>query len=285
MALFGTIEMGGTKTDVSVGLTPEDLADPVRLPTTSPQETLGAVVDVLSEYQLDALGVAAFGPIDLDPRSRRHGRLLATPKSGWSGADILGPLSSALGVPIEIDTDVNGAALGEGRWGAARGMDRFAYMTVGTGVGVGVVVNGKTIRGATHPEAGHVSVERMDGDDHFGSCPYHGACLEGMAAGPSLEARFGDGDWRGDENVLRVAAHYVAQGVVDLIYTIAPDRVIVGGGVASLPYFHDRLRTAVRERLAGYPVEADLDLLVSQPGLGKLSGLAGGLVLAEAVTG
>lgn len=285
MTLYGTVELGGTKTDVTVGTHPDDLAEPTRFPTTTPDETLDLVTDHLADHAIDALGVSAFGPIDLDSRSRRFGRLLATPKPDWSGADILGPLAARSGVPVGIDTDVNGAALGEGRWGATQGMQRFAYMTVGTGVGVGVVIDGKTIRGSTHPEAGHISVRRMDGDSHPGSCPYHGDCLEGMAAGPALESRFGDGDWRGDEEVLALAAHYVAQGIVNLVYTIAPERVVVGGGVSSLPRFHDRLRHEVGEHLAGYPTERDLELLVSRPGLGSLSGLAGGLILAEQTLG
>lgn len=282
MTLFGTVELGGTKTDVAVGTSFGDLSEPHRIPTTGPEETLGEVIEYLSSRQVAAVGVCSFGPLDLDRNGRRFGTMLSTPKPGWSGHPVLAALSAGLEVPIKIDTDVNGAALGEGRWGAARGMDNHAYVTVGTGIGAGVVVNGGTVTGPHHPETGHIAVRRREGDRHPGSCPYHGDCLEGMAAGPSLEARFGNPDtWAGSDAVLDTVTHYVAQGMVALLYVACPERIVVGGGVSGLPGFHNRLRTRVVSLVADYPEPIDPDLLISPPGLGRLSGLAGGLILAE----
>jgi fructokinase len=217
----------------------------------------------------------------LDRRHREFGTMLFTPKEHWSGFAVYETLTAGLDVPVSIDTDVNGAALGEGRWGSARGMTHYAYVTVGTGIGAGLVVAGELIHGERHPEMGHIPVRRMEGDSHPGSCPFHGDCLEGMAAGPALEARFGrPTTWAGNEVVLDVTSFYVAQGIVDLVYTVAPERVVVGGGVSALPGFHERVRTRVAERIAGYPAEQDLDLLVAKPGLGSRSGLAGALLMA-----
>lgn len=282
MSVYGAVEIGGTKTDVAVGTTPDDLSDRTRFPTSTPEETLGFVTRFLSDRSVSAIGVAAFGPLQLDPNQPGFGSVMTTPKPGWSGSDVLGSIASATGLPVGIDTDVNGAARGEGRWGAARGISNHAYVTVGTGIGVGVVVDGRVLRGERHPEAGHIVVSRMDGDRYAGGCPYHGDCLEGMAAGPALEARFGRPEtWAGNDSVVDLATHYVSQGLRTLVYTVAPERIVIGGGVSSLPGFHERLRASLAANLAGYPVEEDFDLLVSRPGLGDRSGLTGGLILAE----
>lgn len=281
---FATVEIGGTKTDVAIGTSIEDISSPHRITTTTPEETIDEITDYLSQQELSAVGVASFGPLDLNPASASFGSMLATPKPNWSGTRLYDLIQSAIGVPIHLDTDVNGAALGEGTWGAARGMANYAYVTVGTGVGVGVITQGEPIRGERHPEGGHVMVARIEDDRFEGTCPYHGDCLEGMASGPALEARFGAPEtWRGNDTVLRYGAGYVAQGLLNITYTLAPERIIVGGGVSALPGFHARLRDQLQELLSGYPAEFDLDLLVSKPGLGSLSGLAGGLVLAKSV--
>jgi fructokinase len=244
------------------------------------------VIGYFADVELAAVGVASFGPLDLDPASPHYGTMTTTPKVGWSGTPILPTLATAIHAPIGLDTDVNGAALGEGRWGAAQGMSRFAYMTVGTGIGVGVVVDETLLTGNTHPEAGHMIVGRLDGDPYPGNCPFHGDCLEGLASGPALEARFGESaTWAGDDRVLGLAADYVARGLRNLLYAAAPERIVVGGGVSKLPGFHERVRYTLGELLAGYPGEPDLELLVSRPGLGDLSGLAGALVLAERALG
>ena len=282
MTLYGAIEMGGTKTDVTVGTSLEDMAEPTRIPTTDPDGTLERVCSYFDDHAVAAVGVASFGPLELDRSSRRYGMMLTTPKPGWTGTRLHRRLVDAIGAPVALDTDVNGSALGEGRWGAAQGMSDYVYVTVGTGVGAGVVVAGETISGGTgHPEVGHIVVSLHPDDTHRGSCPYHGVCLEGMASGPSLEARFGRPEtWAGDEKVLEFAIYYLAQGMVDLYYTVAPERIVVGGGVSKLPGFHDQLRTRIGTLIAGYPKTPDMDLLISPPGLGDRSGLAGALILA-----
>ena len=282
MTSFGTIEIGGTKTDMSVGTTVEDLSDPVRIKTTDPDTTLGQVGDFFSDRDVAAVGVATFGPIDLSPGSRRFGTMLFTPKPGWSGIPLYERLRESIGVPIVVTTDANGAALGEGRWGAAQGLTDYAYVTVGTGIGAGVVVGGETLGAQHHPEMGHISVSRHLDDRHEGSCPYHGGCLEGMASGPALESRFGRPEtWAGNDRVVDLATHYLAQGMLALFYVVVPERIIVGGGVSKVPGFHERLRDRLGALIAGYPSVPDLEFLISPPGLGDLSGLAGGLVLAS----
>lgn len=282
MTLFGTVELGGTKTDVAVGTSFDDLSDAYRLNTTSPEETLTGVVDYLKSMDLDAIGVASFGPLNLDHRSDDFGSMLTTPKPGWADFPVYSYITSAIDVPVSIDTDVNGAARGEGRWGAAQGMSHFAYVTVGTGIGAGIVVDGEPIAHESHPEAGHVIVKHVEGDAFGGNCPAHGDCLEGMAAGPALEARFGDHrTWAGNDLILDLATDYVAQGMRSIVYTAACQRIIIGGGVSQLPGFHERIRFHMARLLGDYPGPPDLETLISKPGLGALSGLAGGLVLAE----
>ncbi len=281
MVLYGAVEMGGTKTDVTVGTSYADMSEPTRIATTDPDATLSAIAEFINGHQVDAVGVASFGPLQLAKDSPHFGTMLFTPKPGWAGTPVFERLRDALGVPVALDTDVNGAARGEGRWGAASGMSDFVYVTVGTGIGAGLVSAGHTVHGTGHPEMGHVTVSRRPGDVHPGSCPYHGDCLEGMAAGPALEARFGRPEtWPGNDAVLDLEIHYLAQGMVDLVYTVSPERIIVGGGVSRLPGLHDRLRTRVETLLGGYPRPQDMDLLISQPGLGERSGLAGAFLLA-----
>lgn len=286
MTLYGAVEIGGTKTDMAVGTDPADLSTPRRITTTDPAETLGAVARFFASHQVDAVGVACFGPLDLDRSARSFGTMLATPKPGWSGASVYGELTRHLDVPVGLDTDVNGAVIGEGRWGATQGMSEFAYVTVGTGVGAGIVVAGEVIRGKRHPEMGHIAVRRLQGDPYPGGCPYHGDCLEGMASGPALEARFGRPEtWAGNDAVVDLAAHYIAEGMLNLVYTTGPERIVVGGGVSAVPWVHDRIRMELGALMSGYPTEPDLDLLISRPGLGELSGLAGALVLAQRAIG
>lgn len=281
MAVYGAVEMGGTKCLVAFGSSGRELTEPVRIETTTPQTTLSAVKEVLKAQDAAAVGVSCFGPLELDRSSRRFGEILTTPKRGWSGTNVYQTLANGLDMPIVLTTDVNGAALGEGRWGATQRMSSHAYVTVGTGIGAGIVIGGSLLAGERHPEVGHIAVSRLDQDRHPGQCPHHGDCLEGMASGPALEARFGSpANWACNETVLQVVGHYLAQLMVALVYTVAPERIVVGGGVSKLPGFHDHLRRRTGEQLADYPETPDLDLLISSPGLGENSGLAGALVLA-----
>lgn len=278
MVRYAGVEIGGTKTDVVFGTSMRDMSTPVRIPTSSPDRTLAEIAGVIGSQDVTAVGIACFGPLD-----RELGAIGDTPKPGWSGAAVRATIERECSIPVTIDLDVNGSAMGEGRWGAAVGLDDYVYVTVGTGIGAGVIVGGEPIgRSARHPEAGHIVVERHPEDTYEGHCPFHADCLEGMASGPALEDRFGPpSSWTSREDqIVAVAVHYLAQGMRDLIYTVAPEMIVVGGGVSRLPAFHDRLKRRTVEAIGGYPKGADPEWIIVPPGLGDLSGLAGALVLA-----
>ena len=291
--MLGGIEAGGTKFVCVIGPSPDRIVRETRFATRDPAATIADAVAFFREaardgHAIDALGVASFGPVELRPGHPRYGFVTTTPKPGWSGADLVGPLRDALGVPVGFDTDVNGAALGEGRWGAARGLRSFVYVTVGTGIGGGAVVGGAPVHGLPHPEMGHVSVARLPGDDFPGICPFHGDCLEGMACGPAMSARWGRPaeDLRGDDlrRAVDIEAHYLAAGLRNVVYALAPERIVLGGGVTGLPGLLPALRDRLAGALAGYPglPEHGADGFVVPPGLGGGAGAAGALVLAEA---
>lgn len=286
VAIYGTVEMGGTKTSCAFGASPDDLTGEMTIPTSDPAETLGLVIERLAEASPDAVGIASFGPLELRPGHPDHGRMRVTPKTGWTGVDVAGPFRDGLGVPIGLDTDVNGAALGEWKWGAGLTLSSIVYVTVGTGVGGGALIGGSPLHGMGHPEMGHISVRRHPEDPYPGSCRLHGDCLEGLASGPAIEGRFGTRAelLAGDElsAALQFEAFYLTQLVRDMVYVLAPERIILGGGVSQLPGLVERVGELVPIELAGYPGLAEHESgFVVRPGLGRLSGLAGGLVLAE----
>lgn len=284
---FGAIEAGGTKFVCAVGSGPQDITERLRVDTTSPEETLGAVLEFFSTHRPAAMGVASFGPLELRRSHPHYGFITTTPKLEWSNTDLAGPLRTTLGVPIGFDTDVNGAALGEGRWGAAQGLSTHVYVTVGTGIGGGAVVNGRIAHGLVHAEMGHLSVRRMPGDDFAGTCPFHGDCFEGMASGPSMAARWGTPAETLSGNDLSTAinieAHYIAEGLRNIVYAIAPERIIVGGGVSAISGLIAAVRGKLASSLAGYPglPEHLEDEFVTRPGLGDKSGISGAFALAE----
>lgn len=290
--MLGGIEAGGTTFVCVVGPSPDRIAREARFPTRDPAATIADAVAFFRGaaargHVVDALGVASFGPLELRRDNPRYGSITTTPKPGWSGTDLAGPLREALGVPVGIDTDVTGAALGEGRLGAARGLRNFVYVTVGTGIGGGAVVGGAPVHGLPHPEMGHVSVTRLAGDDFPGVCPFHGDCLEGMASGPAMTARWGrpaqELAGAGLERAVAVEAHYLAAGLRNVVYALAPERIVLGGGVAGLPGLLPALRARLADALAGYPglPEQAADDFVLPPGLGAAAGATGALVLAE----
>jgi len=282
-SLLGAIELGGTKTVCGVGTNPDDLVQH-RLETADPSTTLTAAVGFLTEFpDIVAVGIASFGPVELRRAHAEYGLITTTPKKGWSRTDVVGPVFSALGVPVGFDTDVNAAALGEGRWGAARDLANYVYMTVGTGIGGGAVVNGQVTHGLVHPEMGHLSVIRREDDSFEGICPFHGDCLEGMASGPAVASRWGVRPESVGVDAMELEAYYLAQGLRNIIYTLAPERIVVGGGLVALAGLLPSLRIELQKTLGGYPAldELKADEFVSGVGLGDDSGIVGGLILAE----
>lgn len=286
--VFGSIEAGGTKWLCAVGTGPDEIRDEARINTSTPGETLDAVVKFFSPHrEMAAIGVASFGPVELRRQHYEYGHITATPKPHWSGTDVVGTLERAFHVPIGFDTDVNGAALGEGRWGAAVGLDDFVYLTIGTGIGGGAVVGRELAHGLVHPEMGHVSVRRHPNDEFVGRCPFHGDCFEGMASGPAIEERWGaPASQLTDEArsaAIEMEAHYVAEGLRNIVYLLAPQRIIIGGGISKMDGLFPAIRSALVATLAGYPGirEHAADDFVVAPGLGDRSGIAGGFALAE----
>ena len=292
MPLWGGIEAGGTKFVCAVGTGPEDLRAEASFPTTSPAETIRNAIHFFQEQRLgepiEAIGIASFGPVDPNPASPTFGYITTTPKPGWANTDFAGAAQRALGVPVGFDTDVNGAALGEFRWGAAQGLDTFVYLTVGTGIGGGGMVNGKLIHGLMHPEMGHIRIPHdRDLDPYTGSCPYHGDCLEGLADGPALQERWGR---RGetlprDHPAWPLEAHYLALGLVDFICTLAPQRIILGGGIMQQTQLFPLVRREVPALLNGYlqapAVLERIDDYIVPPKLGQRAGVLGAIALAQ----
>lgn len=283
------IELGGTRASVTVGEGPERCAEPILLPTTTPDETLERLGDALETlrrdgWAFDRIGVASFGPVGVDPGGAAWGRIGPTPKPGWSGADIAGALQSRLGAPVVIDTDVNGAAMGEGRWGAARGCGAHAYVTVGTGVGVGVVVDGRPVHGLAHPEAGHLRPRKQTGDAFSGSCRWHGDCLEGLISGPALEARLGGpaDSLPDDAAVFELVGAYLGESLATVALVVSPERIVIGGGVGRRPAVLAAARRSLAASLNGYLAQvAEMgDEFLCPPMLGAHSGLFGAMALA-----
>jgi fructokinase len=284
--LIAGLEMGGTKCVLTLAGGP-DIRAQRRIATTDPQATLGAIEDVLAEWrgQFAAIGIAAFGPLELNRAHPNYGSLTATTKQGWTGTDLLRRIERASGVPVAIQTDVNGAALAEGRWGAAQGMRDHAYVTVGTGVGVGVLVGGAPVQGVAHGEAGHMRVPRAPGDISEGICVFHGDCVEGLVSGPALAARFGrDGAAIPDDDpAWDIVLHDLGGLLHNLVVTFAPERIALGGGVFEKRDLFPRLRTKLAASLGGYGAldayARELDLRLGAPGLGAMAGPLGAVAV------
>ena len=293
MRILGGIEAGGTKFVCAVGTGPDDIRSEIRFPTTTPEETIGRAIaffeDQAKQVELAAIGIASFGPVDPNPASPTFGYITTTPKPGWANADLAGAIGRALGLPVGFDTDVNGAALGEYRWGAAQGLDTFLYFTIGTGIGGGGMVGGKLMHGLLHPEMGHMRLPHdWQADPFKGACPFHGDCFEGLAAGPAMNARWGQPaeTLPADHPAWKLEAHYIALAMANFIVTISPQRIILGGGVMSGPHMFPALRTEVLELLNGYvqspAILQHIDEYIVPPGLGNRSGVLGAFALAEA---
>ena len=283
--LIAGIELGGTKCNCILATGPDDIRDEVRIPTTTPDATLGAIEAVLARWSgYQALGIASFGPVSIDRDAPDYGFITATTKQGWTNVDVRGRLARSAGVPTGFNSDVAGAALGEGRWGAAQEIADHAYITVGTGIGVGLVLGGEPTGGLTHPELGHIRPARLAGDDWPGNCSFHGDCAEGLASGPAIAARTGRPaqDLAADDPAWDGVAHTLAQLIHTLVLTGIPRRVVMGGGVMTgTPHLLPRIRAKLLKSLGGYVSAPGLDPIEAYVVPAALGGKAGPLGAIE----
>ena len=289
---FGGIEAGGTKFVCAVGTGPDDIRAEIRLPTESPDVTMGRVIDFFraqqEQHNIAAIGVASFGPVDPDPDSQTFGHITNTPKPGWANTPVAPILGDEFDVPIGFDTDVNVAALGEHSWGAAIGLDTFVYLTIGTGIGGGAMVDGNLLHGLIHPEMGHIALpHNWEKDPFAGTCPFHGDCWEGLANGPALEERWGQPgeSLPPGHEAWSLEAHYLALGVTSIMMILSPQMVVMGGGVMEQEHLFPLLHREVKSLLNGYiqsPTVSDgLDRYIVPAALGGRSGVLGAIALAQ----
>lgn len=285
--LIGGIEAGGTKFVLAIGDEQGEIIEKLTIPTEHPKSTLPKVIDFFKDKGIERLGVGAFGPIDINPKSTSYGKLQETPKTDWIGFPFGQVLKDSLGVPVNIDTDVNVAAMSEAKWGNATDVDTCLYITVGTGIGGGAYLNGTTLKGLSHSEMGHIKVRRHPEDTYEGNCPYHEDCLEGLAAGPAIEKRWGKKGHEliDNDKVWEIEAFYLAQAITNYIYILSPERIILGGGVMKQQQLFPLIRKNVINMLNGYVsspylTEEEIDQYIVSPGLTDEAGVKGALYLA-----
>lgn len=294
--LYGGIEAGGTKFVCMVASGPGDIRAELRFPTTTPAETLSRCVSFFKQQEIDlgqsiqAIGIACFGPIDLQLASPTYGFITTTPKPGWAHTDVAGPIQKELGIPVAFDHDVVVAGIGEGKWGAAQGLDNFIYLTIGTGIGGGVIAGGKPVHGLVHPEIGHMIMRRDPLVDPFtGCCPYHGDCLEGLACGPAMEKRWNAPafDLPADHPAWELEATYIADALHNLVCTTSPQMLILGGGVMQQAHLFPLIRAKVVQSLNGYiqspSILSNIDQYIVPPALGNESGALGCIAMAQRI--
>lgn len=263
-----------------------NLVDRVSIPTETPEITIPKLVAYFKQYDIQAIGIGCFGPVDLNKNSETYGYITKTPKLAWENFDMVGTFTKELNVPVGFDTDVNGAILGEVTWGAAQGLSNAIYITIGTGVGVGVYINGGLVHGLVHPEGGHILLAKHEKDTYGGKCPFHKNCFEGLAAGPAIEGRYGKKGFElaHDEAVWEMEAYYIAQALVNYILAYSPEKIILWGGVMHQEQLFDLVRSETVKLLNGY-VQSDLllnhtDEYIVAPGLGDDPGIKGAIKLA-----
>ncbi len=283
---IGGIEAGGTKVNCAIGTMDGKIIDQTQFPTTTPEETVAQMLAYFRNKEIQALGVASFGPIDINPASPTYGSILDTPKPHWSNYNLLADLKQELPVPIFFDTDVNGAALAEHYWGAAKGLSSCIYLTIGTGIGGGAYLDGKLVHGLLHPEMGHIYVRRHQNDDYAGTCPFHSDCLEGLAAGPSIYGRLGIAgkDIPATHEVWDFISYYLAQALINYTMILSPEIILLGGGVMKQQQLFPKIREHFAKLLGGYikrsPLPDRLENYIRFPALGDFAGLYGALALA-----
>ena len=289
-ALYAALEAGGTKFLCAIGSGPGDFRAQTRFPTGDPETTIAQAIAFFQPHLSDlrALGIASFGPLDLDPASPSYGHITNSTKPGWRDVDMLGALKAPLGIPIAIDTDVNGALFGEAQWGAARGLNNAIYVTVGTGVGGGALVNGALVHGLVHPEMGHMRLPHDWAADPFpGVCPFHGDCLEGLASGPAIQSRWGQPaeELPPEHPAWPLEARYLGLACSNLAVLYSPQRIMLGGGVMAQPGLIEMVRAefaaSINDYIQSPAVRDHLDDYIVLPGLGGRAGLLGALALAR----
>lgn len=262
---LGALEAGGTKMVCAIGDETGKIFEQISIPTKTPEDTVPEMINYFRNAQVEALGIGCFGPIDPDKRSKTYGYITSTPKLAWADYNIVGAFEKELNCPVGFDTDVNGSVLGEVTFGQAKGKSCVVYVTIGTGVGAGIYIEGKLLHGMLHPEAGHVMIQRREGDDYQGKCPYHKTCLEGLAAGPAVEERWGKKaiELKDRKEVWDLEAYYIAQALSGYILTLSPEMIILGGGIMHQEQLFPMIRSYVREMLGGYIKTEELDNMES----------------------
>ncbi|WP_124067792.1 ROK family protein [Clostridium sp. E02] len=282
---LGALEAGGTKMVCAIGNEKGEIFERISVKTETPEKTMKELIRYFKDKDIEALGIGCFGPIDLNRDSETYGYITTTPKLAWVNYNIVGAFQEALNVPVGFDTDVNGSALGEATWGITKGLNSSMYITIGTGVGAGVITNGKLLHGMLHPEGGHLLLSKHPKDSFEGTCPYHKTCLEGLAAGPAIEARWGKGgaELVNQPEVWELEAYYIAQAIVDYIMVLSPQRIILGGGVMHQEHLMPMIREEVSRQLGGYIKTkelSDLEHYLVLPSLNDNQGIMGALKLA-----
>ena len=280
--MYGAIEAGGTKFVCAVSDKQLEIKERVSIPTTTPEETLKQVFDFFDQYTLTSIGIGSFGPIDVNEKSATYGYVTSTPKTAWKNFDFLGAVKQRYGIPVAWTTDVNAAAYGELKKGSAQGTESCLYLTVGTGIGGGAVVDGKVLSGFGHPEMGHLLVSMHPDDDFEGVCPYHGNCLEGVAAGPAIEKRYGKKGYElaEDKKVWEIEAFYLAQALVNYTLILSPEKIILGGGVMKQTQLLSMIKEQFTQLMAGYVATPSLDEYIVTPELEDNAGIMGCLLMA-----
>jgi len=287
MAVIAAVEAGGTKFICGLGTEEGKIIEKINIPTTNPEETMKRVIEYFKNKKFDVMGVGSFGPIDPVKGSETYGYITKTPKPYWSDYNMIGELKKHYDVPMEFDTDVNGAALAESWWGAGKGLKNLIYITVGTGIGAGAVVNGTMLQGLTHPEMGHIFLKRHPEDKFEGRCPFHKDCLEGMAAGPAIEDRWGKKgqEMANDDRVWEMEAYYLAQALVNYILILSPQKIIMGGGVMKQQQLFPLIRKNVQKFLNNYvykkEILEEIEKYIVYPGLGDDAGFIGSIALGK----
>lgn len=283
---LGALEAGGTKMVCAIGDETGKIYEQVSIPTTTPEETMPKIIAYFQDKNIEAMGIAAFGPVDVKPDSPTYGSILDTPKLPWRNYSILNILKEAFPIPMGLDTDVNGSCLGEMTYGSAKGLGTVMYITIGTGIGAGIAIDGKLVHGMLHPEAGHILVAPVAGDEGNCVCPYHKNCLEGFATGPSIEKRWGmkAADLADKAEVWELESEYLAEAIVNFILTVSPQRIILGGGVMHQMQLFPLIRRKVVEKMNGYirtPEMADMDSYIVPASLQDDQGILGCIRMAE----